>query len=406
MKITKNIILVGSLLGCLSGAYATEVDEQTFATTDAAAPEQAQISSDEGVDKVQAAPDEAETSVEPNEPTGVSKPESRGAGLSFKVLEEILATIYFVGDKWEGEFIEELENMPLETEKLNQLGWHYYQSGHKRDILLSASYYRKAAEQGNAEAQKMLGYCYFFRDEPETAAVWFRQAAEQGNAEAQVALGKCYFEGHGVKKDLFQAFTWFRKAAEQGDSEAWYHLGICYETYRSNTASVVAGIGVVNSWGKAFVCYRKAAEKGVAGAQFRLAHCYMYGRGVGKNEEVAFKLYEKVSKEGGDFVARARTELAKCYLYGKGVKQDMKKAYDEIAYVTGIKKFSMNVEGKKVERSYGYFANPYMALPEARYTLAKCLLYGWGCEQDKKEAKKLLESLGNYRAAKEMLKAH
>lgn len=361
MKITKNIILVGSLLSCLCGAYATEVD--VSATTEATSPEQAQLSGDAAADTAQTAPSEAKT-----------------------------------------------------AEEFYEIGYSYYKKGPNkdRDFLLAADYFRKAAELGHAEAQKMLGYCYYFTEEPETAAVWFRQSAEQGNAEAQFAIGKCYFDGDGVKKDVLQAFTWFRKASEQGCGEAWYYLGLCYETYRLPGLSLLAGIGIDSQKGKAFECYQKAAEKGVAAAQFRLAHCYMYGRGVEKNEEEAFKLYEKVSKEVDALKPSptrsvrldARTEWIKCYLYGKGVKQDMKKAYDEIAIATGLRKFEVNIGEQKVKIPLlGMSASPYVASPEARYTLAKCLLYGWGCEQDKKEAKKLLESLGNYRAAKSMLEA-
>lgn len=365
MKTTKNIILVGSLLSCLCGAYATEAD--VSATTEVSSPEQAQLSGDAAADTAQTAPSEPKT-----------------------------------------------------AEEFYEIGYSYYKLGPNKDtdFFLAADYFRKAAELGHAEAQKMLGYCYYFTEEPETAAVWVRQSAEQGNAEAQVALGKFYFEGSGVKKDVLQAFAWFRKASEQGCGEAWYYLGLCYETYRLPGLTVLAGIGIDSQDGKAFECYQKAAEKGVAAAQFRLAHCYMYGRGVEKNEEEAFKLYEKVSNRVEPLGLNlsptrpawpdARTEWIKCYLYGKGVKQDMKKAFDEIAIATGLRKFDANIGGQKVKISLPGVgaASPYVASPEARYTLAKCLLYGWGCEQDKKEAKKLLESLGNYRAAKAMLKAH
>ena len=44
----------------------------------------------------------------------------------------------------------------------------------------------------------------------------YRKAAEQGDANAQYNLGVCYEKGEGVKKDLSQAVQWYRKAAEQG----------------------------------------------------------------------------------------------------------------------------------------------------------------------------------------------
>ena len=96
----------------------------------------------------------------------------------------------------------------------------------------SFKWYKKAAKQGNAEAQNCLGVCYedgngVTKDLSE-AAKWYRKAAEQGNAAAQCNLGVCYYNGYGVTKDLAEAVKWFRKAADQGDAPAQYNLGVCY----------------------------------------------------------------------------------------------------------------------------------------------------------------------------------
>ena len=48
----------------------------------------------------------------------------------------------------------------------------------------------------------------------------FRKAAEQGDAQAQNNLGLCYDNGDGVAKDSQQAVYWWRKAAEQGDRKS------------------------------------------------------------------------------------------------------------------------------------------------------------------------------------------
>lgn len=64
----------------------------------------------------------------------------------------------------------------------------------------------KLAEEGNAEAQATLGWCYLNGDSAgvETsfpkAVEWLTKAANQDNAEAQVELGKCYLCGWGVEK--------------------------------------------------------------------------------------------------------------------------------------------------------------------------------------------------------------
>ena len=49
---------------------------------------------------------------------------------------------------------------------------------------------------------------------------WYRKAAEQGNADAQAALGNCYRDGIGVAKDENEAVIWLNKAIAQGHAGA------------------------------------------------------------------------------------------------------------------------------------------------------------------------------------------
>ena len=48
------------------------------------------------------------------------------------------------------------------------------------------------------------------------AEMWLRRAAEQGNTEAQFWLGAAYEEGRFGTTDYQEAFKWLVKAAEQG----------------------------------------------------------------------------------------------------------------------------------------------------------------------------------------------
>jgi TPR repeat protein len=95
------------------------------------------------------------------------------------------------------------------------------------------------ANQGDPEAQYRLGEMYYYsgirigegslRDQDlKEAATWYRKAAEQGHADAQDRLGGMYSSGDGVLKDLKEAATWYRKAAEQGDAHAQYRLSLQY----------------------------------------------------------------------------------------------------------------------------------------------------------------------------------
>jgi TPR repeat protein len=56
--------------------------------------------------------------------------------------------------------------------------------------------------------------------DPAEAARWYRKAAEQGLAEAQFNLGLRYYKGEGVRKSRTMALKWFRKAAAQGHPTA------------------------------------------------------------------------------------------------------------------------------------------------------------------------------------------
>ena len=45
------------------------------------------------------------------------------------------------------------------------------------------------------------------------AAAWYRRAVEQGHAEAQYNLGVLYAKGQGVPQAYVQAHMWFNLAA-------------------------------------------------------------------------------------------------------------------------------------------------------------------------------------------------
>ena len=52
------------------------------------------------------------------------------------------------------------------------------------------------------------------------AVAWYRKAADQGFADAQNDLGAMYDNGLGVPQDYVQAHLWFILAAAQGDTDA------------------------------------------------------------------------------------------------------------------------------------------------------------------------------------------
>lgn len=76
------------------------------------------------------------------------------------------------------------------------------------------------------------------------------KAASMGNANAQNILGVCYYFERGVEKDLHKAYEWWNKAANQGDLEAKKHLYVyfsngepksSYNNSSSNTNTMYGG---------------------------------------------------------------------------------------------------------------------------------------------------------------------
>ena len=57
-----------------------------------------------------------------------------------------------------------------------------------RDEVMAMKWYRKAAEQGYADAQYMLGLCYCVKQDKPEAVKWLQKAAKQGHEKAKKAL--------------------------------------------------------------------------------------------------------------------------------------------------------------------------------------------------------------------------
>ena len=221
-----------------------------------------------------------------------------------------------------------------------QTGLEAYERG---DLAAALREWRPLAEQGDAEAQYMLGLMYndgmgVPKDDAE-AANWYRKAAEQGDAGAQYNLGMMYAHGEGVSKDPVEATLWLRKAAEQrhlmaqsnlrrlqteleayergnlsaallrelrplaehGDAEAQFNLGVMYANGESVPKDIV----------EATVWYRKAAERGHAWAQYRLGLGYTNGRGIPKDDVEGYAWLSIAAAQDSEVEAHERDVLAR-----------------------------------------------------------------------------------------------
>ena len=204
--------------------------------------------------------------------------------------------------------------------------------------------YRKAAEEGNAEAQLNLGICYELGhgtplDHTE-AVKWYRKAAEGGNAEAQLNLAICYEYGRGVRKDELEAYIWYSEAAAQGNASAkeilkkhlipnWITIRKIMLTNRINEKQyqllkLQAEKDIFEEW-KEHKYYQRGAEQGVDETQLNLSICNENGQGVPQDHVETFWLYSRAAEYG---IAEAQFELGNKYYHGQGVKKDEKAAVE------------------------------------------------------------------------------
>lgn len=85
------------------------------------------------------------------------------------------------------------------------------------------------AEQGNADAQFLLGKMYWMGQgllkDNNQAVKWLKASAMQGNADAQFYMGSYYLLPH---RDIAEGLKWLRLSAEQGNQDAQLLLGKTY----------------------------------------------------------------------------------------------------------------------------------------------------------------------------------
>lgn len=118
------------------------------------------------------------------------------------------------------------------------------------------------AQAGDPEAQVELGKAYLegkeglTKDEA-TAVKWFRKAAEQGNAEGQYELGVCYFYGQGIISNNKEAERWLRKSADQCYATSYRMLGYYYKLQKDKSTAIYwykkyADYAYENNWDLGF----------------------------------------------------------------------------------------------------------------------------------------------------------
>lgn len=133
-------------------------------------------------------------------------------------LSKCLARLLFVIMAWGGvspDFIQAQETNSMEA---------VYDAFNKKDYETALKLLLPIAQDGNHEAQAMVGLFYSQgygvpADDVE-AARWYAASACGGNLLGQTMLAAAYFSGKGVPQSNSAALYWTEKRIEQGDEEA------------------------------------------------------------------------------------------------------------------------------------------------------------------------------------------
>lgn len=103
----------------------------------------------------------------------------------------------------------------------------YYRSGclHlKQNLATAFSWYKKAAELGDAYSQYNLAVMYHNAEgcesDPQAAFYWFQASAKNEDADGMIGLARCYLRGLGTRIELEQALFWIKAAKAKAHPDA------------------------------------------------------------------------------------------------------------------------------------------------------------------------------------------
>jgi len=215
------------------------------------------------------------------------------------------------------------------------------------DFFEAMHWFKRSANQGNAEAQKQVALLYergvagdldaaitwftkcALREDNEDqddsdvqcnlalllrrrnasgdegkAKRWMETSALQGHAEAQFLLAKTYQSDDKFKSNDQEVYRWYKMAADQGHTKALYEVGLLR----------AKGQGVDKNIKEAINLFWAAADQGSISAYLQLGEMYATGVGAPKNDDNAFECFSKAA-EAGD--ARGQNGMGKV-LYARG----------------------------------------------------------------------------------------
>jgi TPR repeat protein len=197
-----------------------------------------------------------------------------------------------------------------------QLG-DMYLHGHgvDQDRSKAIVWFTLSVNQMDKEDCYDLGKRYYDEIDFEISFIYFKRAAEEGDREAQRYLGDMYRLGRGMaSKDYGQAIEWYTRIANDLENNIAYYLGTMYH----------AGSRDIQHFSKALKWYKKMKILNKGYSLRSIGLLYEYGDGVQQDYSLALRYYKMAAKYeplGGFY------NLGLLYFYGKGVPQNYGKAY-------------------------------------------------------------------------------
>lgn len=283
------------------------------------------------------------------------------------------------------------------------------------------------AEQGNAQAQYMLGMYYYtyYSENFSSFLPWMERAADGGNLKAIKFLADYYrficddmdLEQRKAlgRKWLYRMIDVLKKKADKGVVSAVKSLMNLYVYDRPDDMTEKEGREAALAWYERLIdILRAKAEQGTAKDKKKLADTLSYDTGVPveivsylpDRMDEATRLYEELStekKDGASYVDLAQTyrsegneeKAFECYM--KAAEMGYTEAYYNVAnaYLNGDgveKDFDMAFEWfqKAVDSGDTY----------AKLKLAECYKRGAGCERDYAAAMALYQQVAGEKSMK------
>jgi len=169
------------------------------------------------------------------------------------------------------------------------------------------------AQAGDARRQVELGIEYYYGENGrtqnyETAVEWWKLAVDQGDVEAQWLLGNAYLFGRGVEKNKEEAHRLWKLAEENREANEQKPADLVTKTDSSPNLT-----GTTLAY----------AQAGDARRQNEMGKMCYYGNGMPQDYEAAVEWWQKAAEQGN---YEAQLSLANAYRKGQGVEKNLRAA--------------------------------------------------------------------------------